>query len=427
MVTGADVDARTQAILEALNEDTVLSQHLNDRARKVETRKKYKAEVELYFAWARDAGLHPLSASVTDLNRYIREHVIGSELALNSRRLRYSILASFFEFVAKRWDVPSPMAHRDILPAPPPETQAPTVLSVDVFKKTMETAFETLTGGAALAVGLIGINGLKLAEVMAANVEDLTDPGDGHLRLALPTRGPDAFTELTGPVADLARECGGDRSHGPLVLNQAGRRINGTNIRDALNKIGRMVGTTDIGPQTLRSTAGALALAHGASATAVRTMLGISPRRLEAFVAYTKALPEEHAAARVLRIVSPGRTRNELLDQVDRLLADTSTHPIAPIAVTGAALEQHLRDACERHGLEVTAPRERSKRKGSEPGIDRYKEALRQADLLPPKTVTKVETWRDLRNDASHGRDGLTRDDAREMAAGVRRFIEDPL
>lgn len=424
---GPTVDARTHAILEALNEDTVLSQHLQERARTDDTRKKYRAEVEFYFSWAREAGLHPLSVSVTDLNRYIREHVVEGHLALNSRRLRYSILGSFFAFVAKRWDVPSPMAHRDILPSPPPETQPPPVLSVDVFKKAMETAFETLTGGAALAVGLIGINGLKIAEVVTANVEHLTDQGDGQLRLALPTRGPDASTELTGPVAELARECAGDRSRGPLVLNQAGRRINGTNIRNALDKIGRIVGATDIRPQSLRSTAGALALTHGASGPAVQNMLGISPRRLEAFLAYTRDLPEEHAAARVLRIVSPGRARNELLDQVERLLADPSTHPIAPIAVTGAALEQHLRAACERHGLEVAPPRERSKRKGSDPGIDRYKEALRRAGLLSQKMVGKVEVWRDLRNDASHGRDGLTHVDAREMAAGVRRFVEEPL
>jgi site-specific recombinase XerD len=415
------MDRSTFAKLEALNAEVVLQQFLDDGDKSPATRSAYEYDVRVFFDWAAAAKIHPLTATHTDLNRFIRQVLEGSGLARNTWARRYTAVRSFFAFVADQWGVPSPMNHPEIVPGPNRHSpdQPPLILDVDAFTRLMSVALTELAPGAGLGLGLVGINALKPSEVTAANVDDLTD--DGHqLTLRLTGRSGDAAaTPLFGAVADLARDTVRGRSRGrPLVRNQAGNRVSYENLHSALQKAKALAEVETVTLNMLRATAGAVAALNGASATALQQMLGISSRRLQAFLALTSALPEEHGAARVWRrIGNADQTGNDLLDQVDRLLGDPQTIPIAPVALAGAALEQHLRRLCEIHHAEV---------KG-EPSIDRYKGALIRVKKLPSKAAKRIEVWADLRNDAAHGRRDITRDEAREMAAAVRRFIESPL
>lgn len=414
------MDARTYETLVALNPETVARQFLQATPNTEKTRRAYERDLSHYFEWAREAGIHPLTVEHGDLNRFLR-HVETHQTTWGKRtrgRL-YGTLRSFFSFVSARWNVLSPMEHPDILPHPEAnrdQDAPPLVLTFQDFRQVMSTALTELPPPFALAIALLGINGLKPGEVTAANVDDVAEE-DGQLLLRLPARSERAMTPLVGAEPELAAQVVKGRYQGPLLLNHAGNRMQPSNIARALRRVAASL-NLDESPsaQLLRNTAGVLAATTGTSAHGLTEMLGISPRRLHAFLAHAASLPEKHGAYQVWRFLAPERTDNELLDQVDRLLADPTTHPIAPIAVAGAALEQHLRMLCELHEAEV---------KG-EPSIDRYKAALMREGLMPSRTATRIDGWRNLRNDAAHGHERVSHQDAEEMARGVRAFVETP-
>jgi integrase len=263
---GGPVDHETYDRLAALNPDVVLEQFLEARAKTADTELSYRRDMGNFFAWADAVGLHPLTVSPSDLNRFIRELGAHPDWADNTKYRAYSTLRSFFSFVADRWAIRSPMDHRDVLPNPaagrPSPDDPPPYLPPEVFRQVMSAVFEHLAPPAAAALGLVGINGLKPAEVQAANVEDLVESGGGLL-LRLRTRSEEAITPLTGMVAELVADCARGRAAGPLILNQGGNRMNGTNLRDAAAKLRRVVGLDHLSVQLLRNTAGVVALMSG--------------------------------------------------------------------------------------------------------------------------------------------------------------------
>lgn len=405
--------------LEALDPRVVLEQFLQDGSKRESTQDAYRRDISHFFEWSSEAGIHPLAATPQDLNRYLRSIEANPDWASRTKSRLQTALRSLFSFVSRRWHVPSPMHDPAILrTAPAPQsadTPAP-VLSFDVFDRFMAAAFADLEGGVALGVALVGVNGLKVSEVHQADVQDLLEAGN-QLLLRLPRRNDSATTPLLGKVGDLARDATVGRSHGPLALNQHGRRLTVTNLRRGIQKVAGILGLDGVSAQLLRNTAGAVAARSRASSAALTEMLGIGPRQVQAFVLHAEGVEEEHAVHHVWRRLVPEPARNELLDQVDRLLADARTHPIAPIALAGAALEQHLRVLCDVHHADV---------KGV-PSIDRYKAALLRQGLISHRVASRIEGWRDLRNDAAHGRDTVSWDEAREMARAVRAFLQSPI
>ena len=190
--------------------------------------------------------------------------------------------------------------------------------------------------------------------------------------------------------------------------------MNAVNLREAVHRIGNKAGVEHVTPQLLRNTAAAIAAVERSSPSAVKDMLGITDRAVVHYLAHADDLPEEHPAHRVWRRVQPGSSRNELLEQADRFIAESSV-AIAPVVLVGAALEEYLRGLCRTHGIHVQAPG----------NIDRFKGLLVREGLLEAPDAKRIERWRDLRNDAAHGRRMPSLSEAATMSGEVRTFIEE--
>lgn len=299
------MDQDTYEALVALDPEAVIEQFLAATVRTDSSRRSYRYDLDTYLEWAVSVSLHPIAAAYSDINRYVR-FLEKQDLAPRTRNRKMSTLRSFFGFVSERWRVQSPVTHPDAISLPKdyPSSEDPAlVLDIGDFERIMETAFAALPPSHALAVGLIGVNGLKSSEVIRANVEDVVPSGEG-LELRLPIRGDGASTPLVGVVLELARAATDDRSSGPLMLNNNGVRMTPFNLRGALRKIGRDLGVEPVNPQRLRSTAGVVAALDGATSRGIREMLGVKYRRAEGYLVHASALPEEHAAFRVWRRLS---------------------------------------------------------------------------------------------------------------------------
>jgi hypothetical protein len=104
----------------------------------------------------------------------------------------------------------------------------------------------------------------------------------------------------------------------------------------------------------------------------------------------------------------------DLMEQVQRLLDDTTVHAAAPIVLAGAALEEYLRSMVIRHSVTVTG----------KPSIGAYAQALRVGGHLTPQDVKDVTAWAGIRNDAAHGQfDALSAERAQLMVDGINLFL----
>lgn len=85
---------------------------------------------------------------------------------------------------------------------------------------------------------------------------------------------------------------------------------------------------------------------------------------------------------------------SDFLDQANTLLDSKEVHAAAPTVIIGAALEEFLRNWIEEVGLELG---------GQKPGLDSYKNILRDAELITKQDAKDITAWGGLRNHAAHG------------------------
>lgn len=157
----------------------------------------------------------------------------------------------------------------------------------------------------------------------------------------------------------------------------------------------------------------AIALDHGVPLGAIQRWAGYGDlRRLQRFQ-HTQREPSKP----VSHLVADALVTDEtpvVLQQAQRLLAERNVHPVAPIVLASAALEEHLRALVESAGATIAG----------RPGINAYAVGLRTAGALDVTELRRLNLWGDLRNAAAHGRyDDLTFDDAVELVTGVEGFI----
>lgn len=403
------MDKRRFDIVSALDFEAVLTQYLGEASSSANTKRSYEGVVRAYGSWARDKGFHPLAVDVHTVNQYLSAVIARDNFEQSSKVHTFRVLRAFFDFVARRWEVHSPFRVEGILQPADMDEQRVNVLPVSVHGGYVRGAME-LAPSSRLAVLLIAVNGLRTGELLAANIDDVYE-AEGELRLRIPSRSDAAWTPLLGPLRQAYEEV--NKTHGnALFVTRNIRRWDRNALARVLNSIARKTGLPKVNARSLRQTAGSIALYAGLSPMGLQEMLGIDSRSVARYFGGPSRV-EEHGASRVLRHARLTESEDELLGEVARLLSEDGVNPIAPIVLAGAALERHLRIMSQEHGGFQTEL-------GS---LDKYKGYLRKQGAIGSREVTKIDRWRDVRNDAAHGRKSLTRDDAKEMARGVREFL----
>lgn len=110
-------------------------------------------------------------------------------------------------------------------------------------------------------------------------------------------------------------------------------------------------------------------------------------------------------------------TVSDLLEQANILLDTQGIHPAVPIIITGAALEEFLRNWVESLNLMPSA--------GSKLSLDVYANILKENDLLDKQDGKDITSWAGLRNSSAHGEWDSVNDKgrARNMLEGVNLFM----
>ena len=168
--------------------------------------------------------------------------------------------------------------------------------------------------------------------------------------------------------------------------------------------------STSAGVEFLRVHAGSASAFYAEAAESRGLKRGRVPAALDAWAEFFAAGLAETPLALSLRL----EAATDLMEQVRRLLDDSSVHPAAPVMLAGAALEEFLRGLLAKTSETL---------KGR--GIDAYAAALRRADVLDAQDAKDVTALAGLRNAAAHGEfDKVTIDQARLMEMQVNLFMQ---
>jgi integrase/recombinase XerD len=239
------------------------------------TRAAYRGDLDLFTSWWDEHRRRaPLSATPVDVERFEQACVdAGSSEATVARRV--SALSSFFTFAAAQGAIPKspvPGSRR------PPATAFPTAdLDARQLADLIRSS-ERLGDRTALLVGLMLFDGLKLAEVLAADAEDVSFTLQGT-QLALERRGDPLELLLDGRTATALTSYLDGRTEGPLLLGESPTRAPGRLTRFGadymLKRISADAGLAQaVSANTLRRSYVANAFAGGASVESIRDQLG---------------------------------------------------------------------------------------------------------------------------------------------------------
>jgi site-specific recombinase XerD len=209
----------------------------------------YRHDLRGFFQWAAQNNLAVLAATRPHFELY-RTWMEGRGLAAATIDRRLSTVCGFYRFAHIDGRIASNPAQYVRRPQVHPSTGRGldrSELGVFLF-----TAEQYDRAHAALAV-LLGLNGLRVSEACATNVEDLAIER-GHRTLRVLGKGNKPATiplvPRTARTIDLAV---GERSEGPILRRQDGERLDRRTAHRWVRSIGKRAGLGAVHPHMLRA------------------------------------------------------------------------------------------------------------------------------------------------------------------------------
>ncbi len=93
----------------------------------------------------------------------------------------------------------------------------------------------------------------------------------------------------------------------------------------------------------------------------------------------------------------------------------------AAVVIAGSTLEQHIRNLCEKHSIEI------KKLKGDNlvpKGINELKDELAKNKIIPSNDINLITSWIQIRNRAAHGEyDHYSIEDVKLMIQGIKLIL----
>jgi integrase/recombinase XerD len=184
----------------------------------------YLGDLRAWYAWCVLSGVHPLTARRHHVDAWIR-HLSGAPRLATGRPAsiarRLSCRSKFYDYGIKDAELleHSPIAN---VRRPKVSDDSPTIgLTAEELDRLL-TAAEEHSARAAALVSLLVYNGLRIAEVLACDVDAFTHRR-GHRVLRIVRKGGKTSTEPLAPIVLRALEdYVGERIEGPIFLNAGG-------------------------------------------------------------------------------------------------------------------------------------------------------------------------------------------------------------
>lgn len=177
------------------------------------TRQAYERDLLAFFAWCEANDVDPMQPGRADINLY-RDSLVG-RLAGATVDRQINACKSFYRFCHEEGQLPTdPFEHVRRI-SRPGESTTPW-LGEDELRTLLSAARERHVRDFVL-VGLLGLNGLRISEVIGAEVSDLGSSG-GHRTLRVKRKGGKAgIIPLAPELAAAIDAIVGERVHGPLI------------------------------------------------------------------------------------------------------------------------------------------------------------------------------------------------------------------
>ncbi|MET0895416.1 MAG: tyrosine-type recombinase/integrase [Acidimicrobiia bacterium] len=240
------------------------------------TRAAYEADLAWFAAWCDQSGRSPLRAAQADVEQFCADSQAQGDGAAVTRR-RLSALTSFFDHAVAAGDMtdnPAEQVQRPMQAAASP----PAELDQCEAEALLEAAYD-LGPKAAVLVTLLLVDGLKLGEALAIDIDDLrADPST----VTVTRQGRRESLALhTTTAAAIATYTHG-RLTGPLLAGNdaAATRLTRSGAHQILKRASTSAGITkSVSANTLRRYFASSAYRDGASVDDIRASLGVGERR----------------------------------------------------------------------------------------------------------------------------------------------------
>jgi integrase/recombinase XerD len=253
----------------------------------------YFSDLKAWYAWCAHASVHPLAAQRHHVDTWVRhlsqidQPTTGRPASPASIARRLSCLSKFYDYGIKDAQLleHSPVAN---VRRPKVSDDSATVgLTADELDRLLTAAEDHGPRSAAL-VSLLVYNGLRIAEVLATDVEHFTHQR-GHRVLRIVRKGGKASTEPLAPIVLRALEdYVGERACGPLFLNADGTgRMSYSIAYKLIRRLAKRAGIAvadKISPHSLRHSFATELLAAGVPLQDVQDAMGhADPRTTRAY------------------------------------------------------------------------------------------------------------------------------------------------
>lgn len=225
------------------------------------TRDAYAADIPLWLDWCTSAGVDPLDARHAHVQTWL-SHLAGAE-ATRARRL--AAVSSFYRWLLREEQVPRNPCQLDAEERPHPDPYPTGGALSRAQVDRMLAAADTDGARTAVVIGLLAFTGVRVAELTAANVDDitldqgrpiLTVHGKGRRRRDAPLP-PDLYRRITHyltrrlPGRDIQPWTSTLARSLPLVATETGRRLDRAQVRRDVQRVARHAGgdLADLAPR----------------------------------------------------------------------------------------------------------------------------------------------------------------------------------
>src|ERR671911_300857 len=213
------------------------------------TLEAYRHDLRGFLQWATDQGIAVLAASRAHIELF-RAWMEDRGLAASTIDRRLSTVCGFYRFAHIDGRIRSNPAQYVRRPqVHPSDARALDRSELGVF---LFTAEQCDRDHAALAV-LLGLNGLRVSEACATNIEDLGFER-GHRTLRIVGKGnKPATVPLVPRTARTIDRAVGERHEGPILRRRDGQRLDRRTAHRWIRSIGKRAGLGAVNPHMLRA------------------------------------------------------------------------------------------------------------------------------------------------------------------------------
>jgi site-specific recombinase XerD len=291
------------------------------------TARSYGYGVQSWLDWCEQHRVDPLAAVPAHGQLWMTD-LRDRGYSDGTRANRLSAVRSFYEWLDEQ-DVPFRKNPAKFKAGRPKANPTPTPALSDEQVVALLDAADADGPRTAAIVWTLATTGLRVAELLGADVEDLTDDqghhvlnvmGKGRRRrtaLLLPTTHQriTAYLATRADVSRLPAMYAGARPRRPLIATDTGRRVDPRNLRDVLQRLAKAAGFPEptvkrFGPHVLRATFVTLNLAAGKDLRVVQYAVGhASPTTTEGYDR-SHLSPDQHPAYALMGVLAAARARH---------------------------------------------------------------------------------------------------------------------